>query len=58
MAPPSAHANSYIFWEFYEIHPSVPRKFVPYGTWDNKNGLNLTTVKKWFRRQDLEVRIK
>ena len=45
----------YSLWEFYEIHPSIPRKIVPYGSWDNVKGLKLPTEKKWFRRQNLEV---
>ncbi len=45
----------YSLWELYEIHSSLPRKFVPYGTWDSINGLEITTEKKWFRRQNLEV---
>ena len=44
-------------WEFYEIHPSRPRKLKEYGKW-NSNGLDLSQETKWIRRRNLEVNIK
>ena len=44
-------------WEFYEIHPSRPRKLKEYGKW-NSNGLVLAKETKWIRRRNLEVNIK
>ena len=41
-------------WEFYEIHPSRPRKLKEYGIW-NLNGLVLAKQTKWIRRRNLEV---
>ena len=43
-------------FEFYEIHPSKPRKLMPFGTWSKSQGLNLTTAGKWTRRANLEVK--
>ena len=43
-------------FEFYEIHPSKPRKLMPFGTWSKMQGLNLTTAGKWTRRANLEVK--
>ena len=51
---PQADYDIEIF-EFYEIHPSKPRKLMPFGTWSKSQGLNLTTVGKWTRRANLEV---
>ena len=42
-------------WEFYEIHPSKPRKILPYGSWRPNEGLNLSKDEKWVRRRNLEV---
>ena len=44
-------------WEFYEIHPSRPRKLKPYGQWNSsaEKQLSLTKESKWNRRRDLEV---
>ena len=42
-------------FEFYEIHPSKPRKLMPFGAWSKLQGLNLTTAGKWTRRANLEV---
>lgn len=42
-------------YEFYEIHPSVPRQMVPYGFWDSSIGLLLTDTEKWNRRKNLQV---
>ena len=43
-------------WEFYEIHPSKPRKFQKYGSWNRLDKtMNLTNVEKWSRRNNLEV---
>ena len=44
-------------FEFYEIHPTVPRQMLPYGTWDSENGLKLTKNGKWDRRRNLQVLI-
>ena len=41
-------------WEFYEIHPSIPRKLLEYGQWTS-DGLSLNKEAKWTRRRDLEV---
>ena len=40
-------------FEFYEIHSTVPRQMLAYGTWDLKNGLILNDTEKWIRRRDL-----
>ena len=42
-------------FEFYEIHPSKPRKLIPLGSWSKSQGFNLTTAGKWTRRANLEV---
>ena len=42
-------------WEFYEIHPTLPRKILQYGNWSSVEGLALTKVNKWVRRRNLEV---
>ena len=42
-------------FEFYEIHPTVPRQVLHYGNWDSENGLRLTDYAKWERRRDLQV---
>ena len=44
-------------FEFYEIHPTVPRQFLPYGNWDSENGLTLPENGKWDRRRNLQVLI-
>ena len=44
-----------LFWECYQIHPTMPMKIVPYGTWSKKNGLSINSDEKWIRRKDLEV---
>ena len=52
------HSGDYIsIWEFYEIHPSRPRKLKPYGQWNSnaEKQLSLTKESKWNRRRDLEV---
>ena len=41
--------------EFYEIHSSVKRKLINYGSWNSINGLNVITIEKWNRRKNLEV---
>ena len=41
-------------WEYYEIHPSIPRKLLEYGQWTS-GGLSLNKEAKWNRRRDLEV---
>ena len=46
--------SSISIWEFYEIHPSIPRKLLEYGQWTS-GGLSLNKEKKWNRRRDLEV---
>ena len=47
--------NSLQLFEFYEIHPTVPRQMLPYGNWDPGNGLTLTEGVKWDRRRNLQV---
>ena len=47
--------NSLQLFEFYEIHPTVPRQMLPYGNWDPGNGLTLTESVKWDRRRNLQV---
>ena len=49
--------NSLQLFEFYEIHPTVPRQILPYGNWDSQNGLTLTENGKWDRRKNLQVLI-
>ena len=41
--------------EFYEIHATVPRQLLSYGTWNESNGLLIPTSDKWLRRKDLKV---
>ena len=44
-------------WEFYEIHPTRPRKLIPYASWtESQLELKLPDQGKWTRRQDLEVK--
>ena len=49
------NGNNIDIWEFYEIHPTRPRKLDYYGSWTSRNGLNITNEEKWDRRNDLEV---
>ena len=49
--------NSLQLFEFYEIHPTVPRQFLPYGNWDSENGLTLPENGKLDRRRNLQVLI-
>ena len=41
-------------WEFYEIHPTIPRKCLPYGNWNISQGLSVADKFKWIRRRNLE----
>ena len=41
--------------EYYEIHSSLKRKLIRYGSWNSINGLNVTTSEKWKRRKNLDV---
>ena len=41
-------------WEYYEIHPTIPRKLLPYGNWNDNGGLSITEKFKWIRRRNLE----
>ena len=41
--------------EYYEIHSSLKRKLIRYGSWNSINGLNVTTSEKWNRRKNLDV---
>ena len=43
-------------WEYYEVHPTVDRKMLKYGTWRLKEGLETSNTTKWVRRSDFEVR--
>ena len=43
--------------EYYEIHSSLKRKLISYGSWNSINGLNVTTSEKWNRRKNLDVGI-
>ena len=43
-------------WEYYEIHASVNRKMLEYGTWSLKVRLETSKATKWVRRSDFEVR--
>ena len=43
------------FHEFYEIHATVPRQLLSYGTWNENNGLLIPIDDKWLRRKDLKV---
>ena len=47
--------NKIDIWEFYEIHPTRPKKLNYYGSWLSKIGLNITSEEKWNRRNNLEV---
>ena len=49
------NGNNIDIWEFYEIHPTRPKKLDYYGSWTSRNGLNITNEEKWDRRNDLEV---
>ena len=42
-------------WEFYEIHPSRPKKVHTYGKWSLTKGLEVSKENKWIRRRNLEV---
>ena len=42
-------------FEFYEIHPTIPRQMLPYASWDSVNGLSLNEDEKWERRRNLQV---
>ena len=42
-------------FEYYEIHPSVPRLQSEYGTWTARDGLRLIEPSKWIRRKDMQV---
>ena len=45
-------------FEFYEIHATVPRQILPYGSWTSAIGLLLTDKDKWNRRRNLQVMFK
>ena len=49
------NGNNVDIWEFYEIHPTRPKKLNYYGSWESKNGLNIPNEDKWDRRKNLEV---
>ena len=49
------NGNNIDVWEFYEIHPTRPKKLNYYGSWKSKNGLNIPNEDKWVRRKNLEV---
>ena len=49
------NGNKIDIWEFYEIHPTRPKKINYYGSWMSKIGLNITNEEKWDRRNNLEV---
>ena len=51
----NGNGNNIDIWEFYEIHPTRPKKLDYYGSWTSWNGLNITNEEKWDRRNDLEV---
>ena len=40
------NGNNIDIWEFYEIHPTRPRKLDYYGSWTSRNGLNITNEEK------------
>ena len=40
-------------WEHYQIHETIPKKLVRYGSWTDQ-GLNLVSEEKWIRRRDLQ----
>ena len=42
-------------WEYYDIHPTVNRKMLRYGTWSMEFGLETSNATKWVRRSDFEV---
>ena len=44
-------------YEFYEIHATVPRQLLSYGTWNESNGLLISSNDKWLRRRDLKVHL-
>ena len=41
--------------EYYEIHSSLKRKLISYGSWNSINGLNVTASEKWYRRKNLDA---
>ena len=49
------NGNNIDVWEFYEIHPTRPKKLNYYGSWKSTNGLNIPNEDKWVRRKNLEV---
>ena len=42
-------------WEFFEMHPTRPRKLLFYCSWNKINGLTVEETSKWTRRGDFEV---
>ena len=46
--------NALEIFEFYEIHPTVPKQLLIYGTWDFMNGTSLSKLQKWNRRRNLQ----
>ena len=40
------NGNNIDIWEFYEIHPTRPRKLDYYGSWTSRSGLNITNEEK------------
>ena len=44
-------------FEFYEIHPTVPRQILPYETWAYEYDFTLPEHGKWYRRRNLQVLI-
>ena len=42
-------------WEYYEIHPSIPRKVLSFGVWTSTGGLKEPQESKFERRKNFEV---
>ena len=42
-------------WELYEIHSSLPKQLLAYGSWNSSHGLKIMEPQKWIRRNNLEV---
>ena len=51
------NGNEVEIWEVYKISPEYNLEYNKLGMWSEKNGLDLTTVQKWYRRGDLKVHI-
>ena len=47
--------KNFQIWELYEIHSSLPKQLLSYGSWNSSYGLKIMEPQKWIRRNNLKV---